>query len=116
MSEYTDTLAEAERLKSAVSIAAVIGETLPLQRGGQHLVALCPFHNERTLSFTVYREHYHCFGCSAHGDVIDWLMTARRMDFTGAVQYLAGGARPDRIINAMIQAKQARECGGCRFF
>jgi DNA primase len=86
--------AETERLKATVSIAGVIAETLPLTRTGQTLTALCPFHSEKTPSFHVYKDgHYHCFGCSAHGDVFSWLMQARGMSFREAVAYLQG-ARP----------------------
>ena len=86
---------EADRLKAAVSIALVIGETMPLTRTGRTLTALCPFHGEKTPSFHVYTDgHYHCFGCGAHGDVFSWLMQARGMSFREAVEYLQG-ARPN---------------------
>jgi hypothetical protein len=81
---------EAQRLKASVSIVAVIGETLRLKRDGHHFTASCPFHNERTPSFYVYSDHYHCFGCRAHGDVFDWLMKTRRMTFPEAGNYLGG--------------------------
>ena len=54
-------------------------------------VAPCPFHNERSASFTVYPDHYHCFGCHAHGDAIKWLRLTRHMSFGDALAYLAGG-------------------------
>jgi DNA primase len=89
-----DLLAEAKRLKAAVPIADVIGETLRLKRAGRTLIALCPFHGERTPSFHVYEDgHYNCFGCGAHGDVFTWLRQARGMSFREAVEYLQG-ARP----------------------
>ena len=65
-------------------------ETLPLKRNGRHLTALCPLHCESTPSFWIYADHYHCFGCSAHGDVIDWLMATREMTFKAAVVHLTG--------------------------
>jgi CHC2 zinc finger/Toprim domain len=82
---------EADRLKAAVSIASVIGETLPLTRAGGTLTSLCPFHGEKTPSFRVYKDnHYHCFGCGAHGDIFSWLMQARGMSFREAVEHIRG--------------------------
>jgi hypothetical protein len=86
-----DLRAKAQLLKAAVSIAGVIGETLPLKRTGRILTAVCPFHGERTPSFTIYSDHFHCYGCGAHGDVIDWLRRARGMSFADAIAYLTGG-------------------------
>jgi hypothetical protein len=80
----------AARLKAETSIVDLIGETLKLRRQGQAYVGLCPFHGERTPSFTVYRDHYYCFGCGAHGDAFDWLMHTRGMSFVGAVALLDG--------------------------
>ena len=77
-------------LRTRVSLAAVIAETLPLRRAGRFLVALCPFHGERTPSFTVFADHFHCFGCGAHGDVFTWLMQARGMTFLEALAHLGG--------------------------
>ena len=82
--------AEVERIKASVPLAALIGEALPLRRSGRHMIARCPFHGEKTPSFWVYRDHYHCFGCGAHGDVFTWLMRARAMSFREAMTYLEG--------------------------
>jgi DNA primase len=89
MSE-TELRVHAVRVKAGVSIARVIGEALRLKREGNLLVGLCPFHGEKTPSFTVYIDHFHCFGCGAHGDVFDWLMQAHRMTFAEAVAFLGG--------------------------
>ncbi|MCC6626177.1 MAG: toprim domain-containing protein [Chloroflexi bacterium] len=64
-----------------------------LRRSGVRLVGRCPFHDDRTPSFTVYPEQgtYHCFGCGAHGDVIAFVMTRERCGFAEAVARLAGG-------------------------
>jgi hypothetical protein len=90
MSE-TRLSAAAAQLKAGVSIACIIGEALRLKRDGNLLIGLCPFHGEKTPSFTIYTDHFHCFGCGAHGDVFDWLMQAHRMTFAEAVAYLGGG-------------------------
>jgi putative DNA primase/helicase len=63
-------------------------------------MALCPFHAERTPSFCVYEDHFHCFGCGACGDLIDWLMRTRQLTFGEAVRYLAQN----------ISAGQANHC------
>jgi phage/plasmid primase-like uncharacterized protein len=95
---------DADQIKAAVSIAGLIGETLTLRREGRYLVALCPFHGEKTPSFCVYPDHYHCFGCGAHGDVFTWLMQAHGMTFPEAVRHL-GGADRERL--AAVQAAPA---------
>lgn len=93
-----NALPAAERLKDAVSIASVIGRSIELKRDGKLLKALCPFHAERTPSFYVYGDHFHCFGCGAHGDVFAWLMQAHRMTFPQAVQLLAAPSGEYRTI------------------
>jgi hypothetical protein len=87
-----DFLRDIERLKAEISISSVIGETVKLARRGREYEALCPFHDERTPSFTVVdRERFfHCFGCGAHGDVFDWLDRTRDMSLPQAVAYLSG--------------------------
>ena len=68
--------------------------TLKLQRAGREWKACCPFHNEKTPSFTVSDEKgfYHCFGCGAHGDVIRWMTDQRGLSFIDAVKELAAEA------------------------
>jgi putative DNA primase/helicase len=83
-------MSDIDQLKASVSIAAVINETLPLKRKGRLLVSRCPFHGEKTPSFMVYHDHFHCFGCGERGDVVDWLMATRRMTFKEAVRHLSG--------------------------
>jgi DNA primase len=80
-----------DAIKAAVELPRIVAETLDLIRVGKDRLGLCPFHAEQSESFVVFRDHYHCFGCGAHGDVIDWLTNTRRMTFRDAVRYLAGG-------------------------
>jgi DNA primase len=87
-----DLRAEADSLKATTSLAAVIGETVSLTRAGRFMVAPCPFHGEKTPSFYVYDDHFHCYGCGEHGDLFDWLTRTRGMTFPEAVAHL-GGAR-----------------------
>lgn len=82
-----------EQLKSQVDIVRVIGESVRLRRvgGGPRYVGLCPFHNEKTPSFSVHSQHqfYKCFGCGAGGDVIKFVMEIDNLPFWEAVKYLA---------------------------
>lgn len=74
-----------------VDIADVIGERLSLKRTGKNLKALCPFHNEKTESFTVNsdKQFYYCFGCGATGTSLRFLMEHDKLDFVEAVETLA---------------------------
>jgi DNA primase len=80
-----------EHLRSRIDLAEVLSPYLQLQRSGSAFKALCPFHEERTPSFIVQKgdHHYHCFGCGAHGDAIQFLMTHLKMSFVEAVESLA---------------------------
>ncbi|HYB53062.1 MAG TPA: CHC2 zinc finger domain-containing protein, partial [Thermoanaerobaculia bacterium] len=80
------------QLRSAADIVEVIGEHTRLRKAGRSWKGLCPFHNERTPSFTVDRDKglYHCFGCGAGGDVIHFVRQIDRLDFPEAVEALAG--------------------------
>ncbi len=78
-------------LKYRNDIESVISSYVQLKRRGSNLVGLCPFHNEKTPSFTVYPENgsYYCFGCSAGGDVITFVRQAENLDYIEAVRLLA---------------------------
>lgn len=78
-------------LRQKIDLADVLGSHIELKRAGASYKALCPFHDEKSPSFSIQRgdSHYHCFGCGAHGDAIQFLMTHVRMSFTEAVESLA---------------------------
>lgn len=80
-----------DELLNRIDIVDLIGERLQLKRSGSNYQALCPFHGEKTPSFTVsqLKQFYHCFGCGAHGSTIRFLMEYDRMDFREAVSQLA---------------------------
>jgi len=80
-----------ETLKEKVDLIEVISSFIKLTRSGSHHKGLCPFHNEKTPSFSLSQgdKHYHCFGCGAHGDVISFLMEYSKMSFNDALSYLA---------------------------
>ena len=81
-------------LLSRVDIVDVVDEYVPLKKGGKDHKACCPFHNEKSPSFTVSadKQFYHCFGCGAHGSSISFLMEYAHMDFVEAVEDLAARA------------------------
>lgn len=83
-----------EELRSRLSITEVVGRKVKLTRKGREHWGCCPFHNEKTPSFSVSDEKgfYHCFGCGAHGDVIGFVMRAQGLPFPEAVERLAGEA------------------------
>lgn len=66
-----------------------VGETVALAKKSATHEGICPFHNENTPSFHVYPDHYHCYGCGAHGNAIDFLMQLRGRSFLDAVRALA---------------------------
>ena len=85
-----------EKVKQSTSIVSVLSRQLELRRSGSLYEASCPFHSERTPSLKVYADsddpHYHCYGCSAHGDVIDFVKEIEHLSFWQAVEKLAGEA------------------------
>src|SRR5688572_18635549 len=78
-------------LLARVDIVDVIQERVPLKKAGRDWSARCPFHDERSPSFTVSpaKQFYHCFGCGAHGSAIGFLMNYDRLEFPDAVEELA---------------------------
>ncbi len=80
-----------ERVKDAVDMAELVGARTELRRAGGRMVGLCPFHDERTPSFSVNVDQklYHCFGCGEGGDAIGFVQQTEALDFPGAVEFLA---------------------------
>ncbi len=78
-------------LLARVDIVDVVESQLPLKRAGSNLVACCPFHNEKTPSFTVSqtKQFYHCFGCGAHGSAVGFLMEYSGLGYVEAIKDLA---------------------------
>src|SRR5437867_3004895 len=83
-----------EQIAAANDIVEVIGSYFPLKRAGTNFKALCPFHQEKTPSFTVSpnRQTFHCFGCGAGGSVFRFVMDYEHIDFPSAVRKLAARA------------------------
>jgi len=96
-----------EEIRARVDIVELIGSRIELKKAGSIFKGCCPFHNEKTPSFTVnpVRQNYHCFGCSAHGDVFKFLTEQDGMTFIDAVQQLA-----DRV-GVTIEQKYDKNAG-----
>lgn len=80
-----------EEIRNSISIVDVISEYVQLRKRGKNYIGLCPFHNEKTPSFTVTEEKqiYHCFGCHEGGNVFKFLMDFKKISFVEAVQEIA---------------------------
>jgi len=81
-------------LLARTDIVEVIESRVPLKKAGREYTACCPFHTEKTPSFTVSpdKQFYHCFGCGAHGSAVSFLMEYERMEFVDAIEELASRA------------------------
>lgn len=78
-----------DEVKYKNSISDVIGRYVVLKRAGSNMQGLCPFHSEKSPSFTVFQDSYYCFGCGAGGDVITFVMQSEGMTYPDAVKSLA---------------------------
>lgn len=83
-----------DELRRRTILSSMVSRTLPLRKVSGEFKALCPFHHEKSPSFTVNDEKgfYHCFGCAAHGDAIQWLVESQNLEFRAAVERLASEA------------------------
>ncbi|MGL5839687.1 MAG: DNA primase [Sphingorhabdus sp.] len=83
-----------DELRARTTLSTLIGRTVKVTKAGREFKACCPFHNEKTPSFTINDEKgfYHCFGCGAHGDAIRWMTDQRGLPFMDAVKELAANA------------------------
>ena len=83
-----------DELRERLSVVDIVGRRVPLVKKGQNYWGCCPFHNEKTPSFSVNEEKgfYHCFGCGEHGDIISFVMKSENVDFKTAITELAAQA------------------------
>ena len=113
-------------LRARVGLADVVGTSVKLIKRGREYSGLCPFHSEKSPSFTVNEQKgfYHCFGCGAHGDVISFVMNTRGLTFVEAVEVLAnqvGMEVPKQSREAQEREKKAKTLyevmeAACAFF
>lgn len=102
-----------EEIKFRNDIEDVIGSYVTLKKAGSTSKGLCPFHSEKTPSFTVFSEtkSFYCFGCGAGGDVISFIMRVENLDYPSAIQFLARRAGinlPEKADNDGMAAKRSR--------
>lgn len=103
-----------QELLSRVDIVEVVGRYVPLRKGGVNFMGLCPFHGEKTPSFSVSpgKQFFHCFGCGKHGDAIGFLMEHTGVSFIEAVKDLAqqvGLAVPEEDVPPQERARAAAQ-------
>ena len=103
-----------DELRMRVTLSGVIGRTTRVIKAGREYKACCPFHNEKTPSFTINDEKgfYHCFGCGAHGDVIRWMTDQRGLSFMDAIKELASEAGMEVPAPDPRAAKKAEQQAG----
>ena len=96
-------------LLARTDLVEIIGSRVPLKRQGREYSARCPFHDERSPSFTVspIKQFYHCFGCGAHGTAISFLMNYDRLEFLDAVEELAKRIGLDVPKDAMARTEDS---------
>ena len=97
-----------EQIAAANDIVEVIGTYFPLKRAGSTFKAICPFHQEKTPSFTVSpsRQTFHCFGCGAGGSVFRFVMDYEHLEFPAAVK------KPHQAL-ASSPGKRGGRCSSC---
>jgi DNA primase len=106
-----------DQVRSGNDIVSVIGDAVQLRKAGKDHMGLCPFHAEKSPSFTVSesKQFYHCFGCGAHGDVIGWETEYNGLAFVEAVEKLAraaGLSLPEQAFTSdEVKAQRARVSG-----
>lgn len=89
-------------------LEAVVGKVVQLRRSGANKVACCPFHADKTPSLVLYKDQtYHCFGCGAHGDVLDFVAGTQKISISGAIRYLTGGNAP--VLDDADQQRRAQD-------
>jgi len=102
-----------EQVRQASDIVDILGQYVRLKKRGRNFLALCPFHNEKTPSFSVSpdKQIYHCFGCGKGGNVFTFLMEHENMSFVETVRFLAqkaGITIPERRIDSSAKEELER--------
>ncbi|NTW17898.1 MAG: DNA primase, partial [Syntrophaceae bacterium] len=98
-----------EEVKRRADIVDLVSEYVTLKKGGKNFLGLCPFHKEKTPSFTVNRDKqiFYCFGCGEGGNVLAFLMKINSMSFPEAVRHLA--AKTGVVIPERVLTREERE-------
>lgn len=99
-------------LKKNYNLVEVVSSTVSLKNEGKLWRGPCPFHAETKGSFVVDADHYHCFGCGAHGDIFTWLMWSHSCSFARAIEILGGtplAKRRESTRETLIESSETRE-------
>nr|MBC8209314.1 DNA primase [Candidatus Desulfatifera sulfidica] len=109
---HSDTFEEVkDRVKDASDIVRIIGENVELKKAGARYLGLCPFHGEKTPSFSVHpgQQFFHCFGCGESGDVFSFMMKYHSFDFPDALKELARRSQIELPERTSSPAQQERD-------
>src|ERR1700741_5380745 len=104
-----------DQLKQQADIVRIVGEYVPLRKSGaQNFSGLCPFHKEKSPSFSVHatRQFFHCFGCGVSGDVFSFIQKIENVSFPEAVRFVAqkcGIPLPKREFSSEEEAQEGRQ-------
>src|SRR3954468_12257303 len=103
-----------EQIRAASDIVDVIGSYLPLKRAGANFTTLCPFHKEKSPSFSVnpHRQIFYCFGCHKGGDVFTFVKEYENISFPEAVKRLADRAKIPLEMDQNPAAQESRDLKG----
>jgi DNA primase len=93
-----------DAIRRAHPLPGVVGAVVKLERAGNELKACCPLHSDRSPSFTIYSggQRFHCFGCGASGDVLDFLQQMHGVSLRDAADMLTGGNVPSVVVHAPL--------------
>ena len=96
-----------DEIRNSVDIGDVIGRYVQLHQAGKNLIGLCPFHDEKTPSFSVNEEKqfFYCFGCHRSGNVFQFLMELKHIDFVDAVKEIANDSNikiPEQYVMILL--------------
>ncbi|MBS1102293.1 DNA primase [Gluconobacter sp. Dm-62] len=103
-----------DELRNRTPLPSLIGRRNKLVRSGRNWKTCCPFHGEKTPSFYIYDDHFHCFGCGVHGDAISYVMQSEGRSFPEAVEQLASEAGlevPKADARTQERAREAQSLG-----
>ena len=114
MADYESRDDSASLIKERADIVQIIGECVDLKKSGTRFLGRCPFHSEKTPSFTVHpgQQFFHCFGCGEHGDVLSFVMKYHNLDFPAALKELARRyqiALPEKQMSPADEKKRRKQ-------
>ena len=112
MAEFTQPFLD--EIRARLSLVDYVGKFVKLHRKGREFWACCPFHREKTPSFSVSDErgYYHCFGCGAHGDIIRFVQEYEKLSFPETVERLAALAGLGMPEGSPKEREEAQKRGG----